>query len=290
MAEYEWDGRIEYLRRTRDTMYNDDYLAFLVEKVWRIERPVRMIDYGCGYGYLGWKLLPLLPEGSTYTGVDKGPKLLSAARELFAGTSYDVQWIEGDLETLAMERRYDLAVSHTFLMHMKQPKEVLLRMIDSVSSGGLVACFEANWIANSANFYADGIEQSELIPLGFLQRLFEGDTRRDGKDGNIGIKLPVYFRQLGLKDVQCRMSDKVNLLDPNGEAGERERLLAGLRPGVPGDRGAFVQGLLARGATAEEAERQYDSEVRYAQAFDGLTFLVNAPSMKITFGTVERDG
>ncbi len=37
--------------------YNDDYLEFLVKIVWRIDQPVKMIDFGCGYGYLGLKLL-----------------------------------------------------------------------------------------------------------------------------------------------------------------------------------------------------------------------------------------
>jgi 16S rRNA G1207 methylase RsmC len=38
---------------------------------------VKIIDFGCGYGYLGMKLLPLLPKGSTYTGVDKGVRRIT---------------------------------------------------------------------------------------------------------------------------------------------------------------------------------------------------------------------
>ena len=75
MEEYYWDTKIEYLRNTRDLYYNDDYLSFLVNTVWRIDRPVRMIDFGCGYGYLGLKLLPMLPKGTTYTGLDKGAEV-----------------------------------------------------------------------------------------------------------------------------------------------------------------------------------------------------------------------
>lgn len=69
MSGYYWDSKIDYLSRTRWLYYNDDYLEFLVKSVWKITSPVRIIDFGCGYGYLGTKLLPLLPEGSTYTGV-----------------------------------------------------------------------------------------------------------------------------------------------------------------------------------------------------------------------------
>lgn len=58
MSEYYWDSQIEYLKRTRDLYYNDDYLEFLVKSVWRITESVNIIDFGCGFGYLGLKLLP----------------------------------------------------------------------------------------------------------------------------------------------------------------------------------------------------------------------------------------
>ena len=51
-------------------MWNDDYMEFLIEKVWKINNPVDLIDFGCGIGFMGLMLLPLLPKGSTYTGID----------------------------------------------------------------------------------------------------------------------------------------------------------------------------------------------------------------------------
>ena len=66
-----------------------------------------------------------------------------------------------------------------------------------------------------ANYCLDGIEQSKVIRLGILQRLFEEDYKRTGKDGNIGMLLPILLSQLGLKNVGCRVSDKVNFLDQN---------------------------------------------------------------------------
>lgn len=55
MSDYYWDDQIEYLRNTRWLYYNDDYLEL--------------------------KLLPLLPEGSTYTGLDKGKELIKQAND-----------------------------------------------------------------------------------------------------------------------------------------------------------------------------------------------------------------
>lgn len=48
MGEYFWDDQLEYLMRTRDLYYNDDYLEFLVKNVWKIDKPVDLVDYGCG--------------------------------------------------------------------------------------------------------------------------------------------------------------------------------------------------------------------------------------------------
>ena len=65
-----WEDRLAYLKASRRAMWNEDYLRFLVEQVWEIDRPVDVLDCGCGFGYMGRMMLPLLPEGSTYTGID----------------------------------------------------------------------------------------------------------------------------------------------------------------------------------------------------------------------------
>lgn len=59
------------------------------------------------------------------------------------------------------------------------------------------------------------MDQSQIIKLGILQKLYEEDFKRQGKSGNIGMKLPIIFSQLDLTDVECRISDKVNFLDQN---------------------------------------------------------------------------
>lgn len=43
-AEY-WEHRVEYLKRTRATMWNADYLKFLVCDVWQISKPIEILDW-----------------------------------------------------------------------------------------------------------------------------------------------------------------------------------------------------------------------------------------------------
>ena len=59
----EWDDKLEFLKSIRKDWCNSDYIEFLVEKVWCINDPVKVVDFGCGYGYICDLLMPLLPAG-----------------------------------------------------------------------------------------------------------------------------------------------------------------------------------------------------------------------------------
>ncbi|MBB6735151.1 class I SAM-dependent methyltransferase [Cohnella zeiphila] len=290
MPNDDWDRRIDYLRNTRRLYYNDDYLDFLVRGVWKLDKPVRVVDFGCGYGFLGLKLLPLLPEGSTYTGIDKGHDLIATARETFGRLPYASEFIEADLLEIEVERRFDLAVCHAFLLHMAEPERMLGKMIGSVADGGRVIAFEPHWIAGMAGWELDGVDASRIVRLGALQKLYEEDAKRSGKNGNVGIRLPILMSRLGLAQVECRASDKVNFLDPDMDLRAKELLYQSLREeGVgqpPGDRDDIISRLAARGLTPEEASAQYEAERRAAEEFGSDSAFVYAPQMKITFGTV----
>lgn len=293
MSEYYWDSTIEYLRNTRGLYYNDDYLEFLVKNVWKMNTPINIVDYGCGYGYLGLKLLPLLPEGSTYTGIDKGKDLIMEAREVFDKLPYSTEFIQGDIEDMFVERQYDVAICHAFLLHMASPREILQKMMDSVLDGGRVICFEPHWIANTANYGFDGIQHSEVVRLGILQKLYETSAKDSGKDGNIGMRLPILLSQLGLRNVGCRVSDKVNFLDQNMDAAEKDRLFQSLKEEGIGqeleDPVKVVEQMVQRGLSVEEAQTQYAAELKLFQVFNGDSWLTYAPNMKISYGTVGRE-
>lgn len=292
MEDYYWDSQIEYLSQTRGLYYNDDYLEFLVKSVWKITSPIHIIDYGCGYGYLGSKLLPLLPLGSKYTGVDAGKELINHAQEIYKDSPYQTEFILGDIQEIDFKQKYDIAICHAFLLHMPNPNEILAKMINSVVDNGRIICFEPHWISGMSSYYIDGHDQSSLIQLGFLQKLFEKNAKRDGKDGNIGLKLPTYLSELGVKEIECRVSDKVNFLDPKMDLRNKDKLFKSLREeglgGTPGDRELMIQRLINKGVSIEEAQKQYNSELLFSDVFTKNSSLTYAPNMKITFGRIKR--
>ncbi|HDR7545308.1 MULTISPECIES: class I SAM-dependent methyltransferase [Bacillus] len=290
METYDWNSKLAYLKNTRDLYYNSDYVSFLVNSVWKISEPVHVVDYGCGYGYLGLLLMPLLPEGSKYTGIDSGETLLAEARELFRSLPYESEFLEGDAIEIELNDTYDIAICHAFLLHMSSPKTMLQKMIHSVKSGGKIICFEPHWISNMSSYTLDGENQSEIIQLGILQNLFESDTQRSGKDGNIGMKIPIYLSELGVKNIECRVSDKVNFLDSNMHHNDKNDLYQSLKEegiaGDPGDKQQFVERLMAKGLTYDDALAQYEAELRFFKIFHVHSSLVYAPNMKITFGDI----
>ena len=293
LGDYYWDSKIDYLSKTRGLYYNDDYLEFLVKNVWKMSlSPVRIIDFGCGNGYLGTKLLPLLSEGSTYTGVDAGCKLIDHATDVFKDATFKTEFIQGDVKQLVFEQKYDVVVCHAFLLHVENPKEILQKMISCLVDRGRIICFEPHWISGMANYSLYGYDSSDVVQLGFLQKLFERDAHRSGKDGNIGIKIPVYLSQLGVKQIECRVSDKVNFLDPNSEFERTNALFSSLKEdgfgADPGEQEQFISNLMNRGATYEEAQNEYRLESFLSKAFKNDTFLTYAANMKITTGVIER--
>ncbi|MBE5104876.1 class I SAM-dependent methyltransferase [Bacillus thuringiensis] len=290
METYDWNSKLTYLKNTRELYYNDDYLRFLVNSVWKISEPVHIVDYGCGYGYLGLVLLPLLPGGSKYTGIDSGETLIAEARELFRSLPYESEFIEGDAVEIELKNKYDIAICHAFLLHMNTPKMMLQKMIHSIKDGGKIICFEPHWISNMSSNVLDGENQSEIIQLGALQKLFESDTQRNGKDGNIGMKIPMYLSELGVKNIECRVSDKVNFLDSNMHHSDKKDLYHSLKEeGIadnPGDKQQFIERLIARGLTYDDALAQFEAELRFFKAFHIHSSLIYAPNMKITFGEI----
>lgn len=255
-----WDDRAEYLSKSRTVWFNDDYLQLLVNSVWRIDRAVRVADFGCGTGFLRDALLPHFPTGSSYTGYDASPKLIEAARQK-AGDG--AAFVCCDLLETDIPAQYDVVICQTVLMHIPQPERMLQRMVDAAVPGGLVICMEPNWNITNASIYVDGID-IDGRNLGLLAKLWSLAKARDGPDRCVGTKVPAMMRRLGLRQVGVRMNDCTRLADPAGGPEEYRRQREALRAdgpgGDPGEEEAFVAGLLARGLTEDEARLQYTCE------------------------------
>lgn len=215
MEMIDWNQKLEYLQSTRQSMWNDDYFEFLVKCVWKIDKPINIIDFGCGYGYLGTKLLPLLPKGSTYTGIDIAEALIEKANNLFANAPYQTKFKVADLLKYEINEEYDVAICQSVLRHIPQAKEILGKMIDSVGKGGMVICIEPNRRMENGGIYIDDINYDVFSRDDYLREHWINEKKKGGRDFLIGIKIPIYMEQMGLSNVNVRVNDFVDFVSSN---------------------------------------------------------------------------
>lgn len=207
------NGKTDKLYKNRKYFWNDDYLRFLVKDVWHIESPIDIIEFRCGEAYLGMQLLELLPEGSTYTGVDN-EHFTDKAKSKFDNTRYEARFIVSDIYSFETDEKYDMAISQAALRHMNKPMEVLKKMVASVKKGGLVACVDVNREFENVGLYIDDISYDYLCTAFDYHKMWKKELECEGLDYAIGMRLPFYMLQLGLHDIDIRMNDKVMYVNP----------------------------------------------------------------------------
>jgi SAM-dependent methyltransferase len=297
MANVDWSNKADYLVNTRRIFFNDDYLQFYFLHALNLESPIRVIDFGCGTGYLGVQLLRIMGDGIEYTGVDLSEALLADARGVLGSHRDRVTLLQADAETYKARGGCDMAICQALLMHCVNPIAMLQNMINNVRDGGHVVCIEPNWNANMAATHVSGLRSTDFTDLGILQRLFENDYNTSGKDGNIGIKVPLYMEELGLTDIECRKSDKVSFISPQMDKETKDEIIKAYRADgfgcVINDRQSFVHNLVHRGLSKDEALRELTAENRLNEHFNRMEsdlYFTFSPNMILSSGRVAKHG
>lgn len=293
-----WDGSYNDLARSRFLSINDDYLEFLITRVWRLNKPCKIVDFGCGYGFMGLKLLRLLPEGSNYTGVDKTKSLLEKGEEIFNKLNYKYKFVHSDAHNVPLDDNlFDLAVSHAFLMHVDKAEKAVREMVRVTKDGGMVITCEGNRMAHFATYFTSGPIQPPYN-LGIMQTYYGGIKEKDGIDYDVGLKLPSIMHQAGLVNIGCRMSDCVHChLPGDGHEDNNKRLydtLSNEGYGLPikdSDIEELVKRYVKYGVSEKDAreyalhlQKQIDDFIANGREYD----IVYPGMMSISYGTVRR--
>lgn len=212
-----WENKMEYLLRTRKTFWNHDYVRFMIEQVWKINKPVKMLDCGCGFGFLGMLMMPFLPEGSTYTGIDLAEKLLEKGKALFAETDYNAQFIHKDVYDYHAKEKYDFVICQGVLRHLDKPDDFLKKMIEFAKKESYIVCIDTNREFECVGLYIDGMDYFNLCKHDGLEKHWRTELEQQGRDYAVAIRTAHMMRNAGLKDVAVRMNDRVNFVTPQME-------------------------------------------------------------------------
>lgn len=212
-----WRDQGEKMQLRRGFDWNEDYMDFLVKTVWKISHPVRLLDCGCGTGFLGQLLLPLLPPESSYTGVDFTEEMLTMAKRLFAQAGLQGRFILSDIGEMNEHGAYDMVVSQAVLRHSCDGERLVQKMADLAADGGLVVCIECNREFEADGLYVEGMDYSALCRHEGLEALWKTEWELQGRDYAVAVKLPHMLRRAGLCRVGVRMNDRVTYLAPDQE-------------------------------------------------------------------------
>ena len=289
-----WDGKAGSLESSRILFHNDDYLEFLVTRVWRIDQPSRVVDFGCGYGRFGQMLLPYFPAGSTYTGFDQSPDLIARAREIFGDKA---EFVVGSVHDAPYaDDSFDIAISQAVFTHIPNVMGAIREMVRVTRDGGLVITCDTNRNAHNALLHIEELNTQETTPMSLIQTVNREIRRQTGVDHNIGIKTPILMHKAGLKNVGARISDSVRLILPAIESEYDEAVFRGmceqgLDPGISTDeqRAKFKAFLMKYGLSEEDAEKEIEKELAWDFRAKGREYHTVYPMLlSFSFGTVEK--
>ncbi len=212
-----WNKSRELTKIWKSLYWNDDYFEFLVNSVWSWKRPVDILDFGCGYGYLGMKLLPLLPKGSSYTGIELDEGQINEANEYFSQTSYTYEFIQENIYDYQPEKKYDLVVGLFVLSYMHNPEGLLEKMKQSLKPGGMILLMDANYEVESAGYFSGLERQENGMRCPNFSPVWEYEMSHKERDYRMGTKLAYLLKRCGFKNIQARISDMVQIYEPEDE-------------------------------------------------------------------------
>ena len=288
-----WNGEADTLYMNRKYFWNDDYLKFLVKNVWHIESPIDFIEFRCGDGYLGAKLLEFLPKGSTYTVVDN-EFFTNRAKLNFANTAFDVKFIVSDIYSLKADKMYDMAICQVGLRHMNKPFVALKKMVDFIKKGGLIACIDVNREFENDGLYIDdsNYDYLSLCTAFDFHKIWRKELEFEGTDYAIGMRLPFYMQQLGLKDIDIRMNDRVMYVNsdmPDYQENVQDFInIHGLDNSISlSSRENLIERFMSRGLDRAEAEAYFKMKSKIAEFFlntENRKSFLKVHGLLITYG------
>jgi ubiquinone/menaquinone biosynthesis C-methylase UbiE len=128
-----------------------------------VPAPQRIVDVGCGTGYLLRKFAARCPRAVELAGVDPAPAMIGAARA--AATDGRLRWLEGTAEELPFPGgSFDLVVSTTSFDHWADQQAGLAQCARVLAPGG--------WLVLADLFSA------VLVPTLIASRRHKARTKR----------------------------------------------------------------------------------------------------------------
>lgn len=213
----------------RDQWWSTDFLQLLLSRL-ELQDLQSIADIGCGQGHWGQLLLRLLTRSATLCGVDQEELWIqkAQARASTLGLEERCSYQVAEASQLPYDDdSFDLVTCQTLLMHVAEPKEVLLEMMRICRPGGRLLLLEPNNVAQQ--MIADSVNRA-LSPreLAGVFALFSTCSRGRAALGRgddcVGDLLPSLLQELALDEIRVFQNERVHCITPPYSAEDREEL------------------------------------------------------------------
>jgi 2-polyprenyl-3-methyl-5-hydroxy-6-metoxy-1,4-benzoquinol methylase/DNA-binding XRE family transcriptional regulator len=212
-----WERKLEYLLRTRKTFWNTDYMKFLIDTVWKVDSAVKILDCGCGYGSLGLLMMPLLPEGSTYTGIDFAEELIDQGKKMFSNSGIQGEFIKKDFYEYPVTEKYDIVICQAVLRHLGNSERFISKMLQHGKENALIVCIDTNREIECDGLYVEGMDYMYLCDHIGMEKHWKTELNSEGRDYAAAMRTAYTFKKLGVENIEIRMNDKVSFVHPEVE-------------------------------------------------------------------------
>lgn len=183
-------------------MWRKEFVPLLY-KYLDIRPDQRIVDVGCGTGFLTRLAAKGLKGDGQVIGIDRNPQLLRYARQAAKGAGLGslVSFRQGDATRLPLEDDFaDRVICQAVLWTLPDPRRAIREMIRVCRPGGLVGAIEGAF--DSVVFYYPHSERLSELSAKTMRADAFGYKKLYRLDRGIGYKLPALFHELGLERVR----------------------------------------------------------------------------------------
>ena len=160
---------------------------------------MRVLDVGSGAGDVALLLAEYVGQQGSVVGVEMNPDVVQLAhqRVQHAGLS-NVSFIEGDINTVALDGEFDAVVGRLILIYMQDRVAVLRRLVERLRPGGIVAFQDLDFAAIGASWPPSPLTSQAV---NWLREVF----RRSGLEVHMGLQMYRLFLDAGLPEPQMEL-------------------------------------------------------------------------------------
>jgi ubiquinone/menaquinone biosynthesis C-methylase UbiE/acyl carrier protein len=187
------DREVERLNAQVDLFWNQELALY---QRLGVRDGMRLLDCGCGSGYLLKKLQEVFP-GIECTGIEIEETLVALAKKIMTGNGCQI--LQQPITALGFpDHSYDFVISRLVLEHLPEPLEALKEVLRVLKVG----C-RAVFVDNDFDLYERTWPDSPA--LGDLYDAYRRARRADGGNPCIGRQLPSLMKMAGFTGVDLHV-------------------------------------------------------------------------------------